>query len=109
MAASDCHGWRAVGPTGQQHENSANDIRCGADRSFSFVQFASNLDCAGTGTAKDYVRNACEQDIPPSLHTEAFDLIGCSQPTNPTCKTEMPSLSVVGGSVFLNGAGCVPQ
>ncbi len=109
MNASDCHGWRAVDNTGRAHDNSANDIRCNADGSFSFVQFPGNLDCAGTGTQKDYLLNACEQDTPPSLFTVAFDLICCSDPADPACKTEVPSVSAAGGSVYLNGEACVPE
>ncbi len=109
MNATDCHGWRAADTSGREHDNSANDIRCNDDGSFSFVQFAGNLNCAGTGVRKDYVLDVCEQDMPPSLYTVAFDLTCCRAPSDPTCKRALPSVSVAGGSVFLNGAACVPR
>ncbi len=107
LKASDCHGWQAVGG-GRTHDNSANDIRCNADGSFSFVQFAGNLNCSGTGTLKNYTLNVCEQDIPPSLYTVAFDTTCCARPTDAACKTAVPSVGVPGGIVFLNGGRCTP-
>ncbi len=108
MRATDCHGWQATDTSGRPHDNSANDIRCNADGSFSFVQFAGNLNCSGTGTRKDYVLNVCEQDIPPSLYTVASDLTCCSRPTDPACKTQVPTVSAAGGKIFLNGTACTP-
>jgi hypothetical protein len=108
MKTTDCHGWRAVDTSGRQHDNSANDIRCNADGSFSFVQFAGNLNCAGSGVRKDYTLNTCEQDRPPSLYTVAVDLTCCRNPSDPECRSEVPSVSVAGGQIFKNGAACVP-
>ncbi len=109
IGTTGCHGWRALDGGGQAHDNSANNIRCNPDGSFSFVQFAGNLDCAGSGTTKDYVLNVCEQDTPPSIYTMAFDLSCCSNPADPACRTEVPAVSAAGSSVFLNGVLCVPE
>ena len=106
MAANDCHGWRAVDTAGQSHDNSANDIKCNSDGSFSFVQFGGNLGCSGAGTLKSYTVNVCEQDIPPSLYTVAFDLTCCSDPGAPGCTTGLPSVTVPGGTVYRNGTAC---
>jgi hypothetical protein len=86
MGQSYCHGWRAVDTTGREHDNSANDIKCNPDGSFSFVQFAGGLDCSGSGVLKTYEVNSCKQDIPPSLYTIAFDLTCCSAPDSPACE-----------------------
>ncbi len=106
MAAADCHGWSAVDPTGKAHENSANAIGCNADGSFSFTQFAGNLDCQGTGVVKTFVAGACEQDTPPVLYTQAVNLACCSDPSSSDCVTGLPAVSVPGGQVFLNGEPC---
>jgi hypothetical protein len=108
MAPTACHGWRAVDTMGRQHDNSANDIRCNADGTFSFVQFAGGLDCSGGGVLKTYALDVCKQDIPPTLHTVAVDLTCCSNPASPACVTDTPSVSVPGGTTFLNGAPCRP-
>ena len=109
MNAADGHGWRAVHTSGRAHDNSANDLRCNPDGSFSFVQFAGNLNCAGSGVRKDYVLDVCEQDTPPSLYTAAFDLTCCRAPSDPMCKTALPSVSVAGGAVVLNRAAGVTR
>ncbi len=106
MAATDCHGWRAVDPSGRQHDNSANNIGCNADGSFSFVPFAGNLNCAGTGVRKSYVLNVCARDTPPSLYTVATDLACCSAPDSGACTMGAPEVTVPGGSTFLNSVPC---
>lgn len=108
MAATACHGWRAVDTTGREHDNSANDIKCNPDGSFSFVQFAGNLECTGTGVLKTYMVNACQRDVPPTLYTVAIDLTCCSDPAAAGCRSGVPSVSVAGGSIFLNSLRCVP-
>jgi hypothetical protein len=108
MPASACHGWRAIDTTGKQHDNSANDIKCNADGSFSFTQFAGNLACSGKGVTKTYAPDKCEQDIPPTLYTQAVDLTCCSAPGSAACLTGTPSVSVAGATIFLDGAACAP-
>jgi hypothetical protein len=103
MDALDCHGWQAVDPTGRVHGNSANSIRCNPDGTFSFTQYAGNLECGGSGVTKTYAPNTCQQDIPPRLHTSAIDLTCCSHPNSDQCKRGVPSVSVPGATIFLNG------
>jgi interferon gamma-inducible protein 30 len=65
---TQCHGWEAIDDSGKNHANSANNMRCNSDGSFSFTQFAGNLDCSGTGVDKTMTAT-CEQDIPPTLYS----------------------------------------
>jgi hypothetical protein len=108
MDSEDCHGWSATDPQGEEHLNSANDIRCEADGSFSFTQFAGTLDCSGTGVTKKYRLNICEQDTPPVLYTQAVDLTCCESPSSPECVTGAPTITVPGGMTYLNSASCKP-
>ena len=108
MAATDCHGWTAVDTSGKAHHNSANAIGCDADGAFSFTQYAGNLDCSGSGTLKTFFAGVCQQDIPPVLHTKATNLACCSDMEHPDCVVGMPSVSVPGGLVSLNGNACTP-
>jgi hypothetical protein len=108
MDAADCHGWAATDTDGNPHENSANDIRCNADGSFQFTQFAGSLSCEGSGVTKVYTLNECTQDIPPMLYTEAFDLTCCSAPESAECESGLPSVSVGDGTITLNGELCEP-
>ena len=107
MAPSACHGWTGTDPRGGIHENSAKNIQCHPDGSFSFEQYAGNIDCAGTGVLKTYTLNTCEQDIPPSLYTMAIDLTCCEDPSHPDCVHGVPSVSVPGGSITLDGEPCL--
>lgn len=43
MDSDDCHGWAAYDTEGKLHENSANNITCNPDGTFSFTQFAGTL------------------------------------------------------------------
>ena len=106
LAPTDCHGWVATDPMGRQHNNSANDIRCNADGAFQFTQFAGNTDCSGTGVTKVYQLNMCQQDIPPRLHTIAFDLTCCANPQSADCVSGLPLITVPGGMTLLNGTTC---
>jgi len=106
MRAEDCRGWSGEDNRGNVHENSADTIQCNGDGSFSFTQYAGNLDCSGTGVTKTYTLESCEQDIPPILYTVALDLTCCSDPDSPACVTGVPSVSVPGAEVSLNGAIC---
>ena len=106
MAATDCHGWRSLDNNGKQHDNSANTIQCNSDGSFSFLQYAGNLTCGGTGVLKTYPLNKCEQDTPPNLYTKAVDLTCCSDPQAAGCAQGVPSASVSGTTIFLNGDLC---
>ena len=90
------------------HENSAAAIGCNPDGSFSFTQYAGNLDCSGSGVTKTFLADQCEQDIPPSLYTMAVDLSCCEDPTGSECTRGMPSVSVPNGIVYLNGSPCEP-
>jgi hypothetical protein len=106
MAATECHGWRATDPTGRQHDNSANAIGCNPDGSFTYTQFAGNLDCNGTGVTKTFMTGVCQQDIPPVLYTLGVNLDCCTNPTSPSCVTGVPSVTVPGGEIFLNSTPC---
>jgi hypothetical protein len=106
LAAADCHGWRSVDTTGRQHDNSASQITCNPDGSFSFTQYAGNLTCAGSGVTKTYRLNVCEQDTPPTLYTTAVDLTCCASPSSAACVRATPSVSVAGATIYLNGAPC---
>lgn len=106
MATDDCHGWAATDPRGSLHENSASGIRCNSDGSFEFTQFAGNLLCEGTGVSKVFHPGECVQDTPPVLHTVAFDLTCCSEPESPECLAGVPSVSIEGATVTLNGEDC---
>ena len=106
LDAADCHGWTGTDNQGSIHENSANEITCHPDGSFSFKQYAGNVDCEGTGVLKTYTLNTCEQDIPPSLYTMAIDLSCCEDPDSAACDWDIPSVSIPGGSVLLNGEAC---
>lgn len=108
LAATDCHGWRATDTKGDLHDNSANQIKCNADGSFTFTQFPGNLNCTGTGNVKTYKLNVCEQDTPPMLYTKAVDLTCCSDPSSAACKKGVPSVGVAGATITLNGASCTP-
>ena len=102
----DCHGWRAVDPNGEAHDNSANAIGCNFDGSFSFTQFAGSIDCTGNGTVKSYALNHCEQDSPPSLYSVATNLTCCSEPDSEACVVGAPSVSQAGATIYLNGVLC---
>jgi hypothetical protein len=109
MAASDCHGWASLDPTGAEHLNSANNIRCNADGSFSFDQFADTLTCQGTATTKVYALDTCERDIPPTLYTMAVDLTCCLDPTSADCKVGVPSAGQAGTTtIYKNNVACTP-
>jgi hypothetical protein len=104
MEPTDCHGWGALDNRGQEHSNSASEITCHSDGSFSFKQYPGNLECSGTGVLKTYYPNECEQDIPPVLYTVAIDLTCCSTPE--ACATEIPSVSIEGSTIYKNGELC---
>ena len=46
IPATDCHGWQSPDTVGREHNNSASNIQCNGDGTFSFVQYAGNLDCS---------------------------------------------------------------
>ena len=106
LAATSCHGWLAVAPSGETHENSANAIACTEDGGFTFTQFAGNLACQGNGTVKTYAPDVCEQDIPPVLYTKAINLACCMSLTHPDCEYGSPSVSVPGGQSYVDGQLC---
>lgn len=108
MAATACHGWRATDARGELHDNSANAIRCNADGSFQFTQFAGNLTCEGTGTVKVYASGECEQDTPPSLYTVPLDLACCTEPESEACIVGRPSVGIAGAEITLGGEACAP-
>ena len=106
LAPERCHGWTAQDPTGEVHDNSAAAIGCNPDGSFSFTQYAGNLDCEGTGVTKTFVADECTQDIPPVLYTVAIDLACCTDPESGSCTEDIPSVSVPGGQTFIDGVPC---
>ncbi len=48
----------------------------------------------------------CEQDTPPTPYTTAVDLTCCASPGSAACVRATPSVSVAGGTNYLNGAPC---
>jgi hypothetical protein len=109
LEPTDCHGWRSVDSEGEEHNNSANQIRCNADGSVSFVQFAGSIDCSASvrpGVAKTFRPGVCEQDTPPSLYTKGFDTTCCTDPSAPGCVTGTPSARDGKASIYLNGELC---
>jgi hypothetical protein len=67
--AEQCHGWQAEDNSGKTHDNSAKNMRCNEDGSFTFDQYAGNLVCSGSPVTKT-MSSECEQDIPPSLYSK---------------------------------------
>jgi hypothetical protein len=61
LPEGQCHGWSAVDTSGKEHKNSANNIQCNPDKSFSFMQFAGSLDCTGNGHLKTFYAGQCKQ------------------------------------------------
>ncbi|MBK9034386.1 MAG: hypothetical protein IPL61_24490 [Myxococcales bacterium] len=106
LAPGACHGWRSTDTSGRVHENSASAIGCNADGSFQFTQYAGNLTCAGSGVTKRYAADACTQDTPPNLYTVAVDLTCCTDPTSPACAVGVPSATVPGTTIYLDGLAC---
>jgi len=104
MEPTDCHGWGAQDNSGQQHRNSASEITCHDNGSFSFKQHAGNLACSGTGVLKTYYPDECQQDIPPVLYTVAIDLTCCTNPES--CIPEIPSIPIEGSTIYKNGILC---
>ena len=104
MDASDCHGWSAEDNSGAEHLNSAANITCHEDGSFSFEQYAGNLDCSGEGVLKTYYPDECEQDIPPTLYTVAVDLSCCADPD--ACTAAVPTVDQPNAGIYKNGRLC---
>ncbi|KAK3268907.1 hypothetical protein CYMTET_22616 [Cymbomonas tetramitiformis] len=104
--SSGCHGWRAEAPDGELHDNSANDMRCNTDGSFSFMQFAGTLVCDGSGTEKSIVLGECHQDKPPTLYTKGTENSCCTDPTSSGCVTDVPYVTQAGATIYLNGELC---
>jgi hypothetical protein len=104
MEPTDCHGWSAEDTGGNEHLNSAANMTCHDDGSFSFEQYAGNLDCLGSGVLKTYYPDECEQDIPPSLYTVAVDLSCCADPDS--CASEAPSVEQSNSNIYKNGLLC---
>lgn len=103
-----CHGWAGTANDGDRHENSANAIRCNADGTFEYTQFAGNLECRGTGVRKVYEPGVCEQDIPPVLYALPVDLACCTDPDGPDCIVGVPEAGPVGAVITLDGVECEP-
>ena len=108
LEADDCHAWRALDTSGREHDNSANSISCNADGSFSFVQFAGNLNCAGTGVEKTYFPFFFNDTATTEIYTLATDLACCSAPNSAECTTGTPGVSVAGATIYLNATPCTP-
>lgn len=110
LKATDCHGWRGVDTSGAQHDNSANNIRCNGDGSFSFDQHAGTLTCNNpTPVTKTYRTGQCAQDIPPSLYSIPLNLSCCTAPGSASCTSGTPSVGAGSSStVYLNNKTCAP-
>lgn len=99
-----CYGWAS---TDSSHINSAKDIQCVEATTFSFVQYAGNLNCQGTGVFKTVKLNDCEQDYPPAVYTVGIDLACCADPNGAACKTDVPYATSNGGSlIYADGQLC---
>jgi len=106
-AGSDyCHGWASADSSGEQHQNSASGMQCNEDGSFSFTQYAGNITCSGEGKLKTFVLNECTQDYPPSLYSMGTNFACCQDPASAECQVGIPTVSVPGGQVYLNGELC---
>eukprot|EP00961_Rhodomonas_salina_P270758 3658659-Rhodomonas_salina.2 len=105
-SADQCHGWEARDWAWRRHKNSANNMRCTGNGTFSFVQYPETLDCSGEGTVKT-ISMQCKQDIPPVLHTKGIDLNCCDHPE--ACIVDNPEVSVQGSYIYLNGEPCDGQ
>jgi hypothetical protein len=108
LAGDTCHAWSAVDTSGRVHYNSANNITCNADGSFSFTQFANSMSCDSPLGAhwKSYRINDCETDMPPTLHGMGLDFSCCSDPESSHCTSGVPSVGVDGAGIYLNGELC---
>ena len=104
---TDCHGWAAKDTAGREHLNSASNLKCNADGSFTLTQYAGDLGCTGTGVEKTFHQARCEQDPLPVLWSWAADLSCCSAPGSAACaNTGTPSVARAGWAIYLNGRAC---
>ena len=105
---TDCHGWAAKDTSGREHLNSASNLKCNADGSFTLTQYAGNLGCTGTGVEKTFRQARCEQDPLPVLWSRAAYLSCCSAPGSAACaaNTGTPSVARQGSAIYLNGRVC---
>lgn len=101
-----CHGWAA---SDDSHLNSASNMQCVDENTFSFVQFAGNTDCNGVGVPKTVKLNECEQDFPPTLYSIGVDLSCCKDPNSTDCKRGSGSTDVSGSRILNNGVQCDAQ
>ena len=106
LDSTSCHGWEAVAPNGEIHQNSATNMMCIDETTIVFVQYPGTLKCEGTGTQKTITFETCEQDIPPVLYSKGIDFECCKDPDGASCKTADPSVSVEGSTIYKDGELC---
>jgi len=116
-APEQCHGWATQDQNGKWHENSANNMRCNSDGSFTFDQYGGTLTCEGNGipVTKTLLNKSlgdenypCSADEPPPLYTGAVDLTCCTNPSSKLCKTQIPTTTAGSDPVeiYLDGQLC---
>ncbi len=108
-----CHGWAATDDTGKRHLNSAKNIRCTDANTFSYDQYAGNLDCTGSGVAKEFSRT-CKQGFPPRLYDLAVNLECCGASGYATagCTKGVPvvnSSATTNNLSYKNGIQCAEE
>mmetsp|Transcript_37154 Transcript_37154/g.116950 ORF Transcript_37154/g.116950 Transcript_37154/m.116950 type:complete len:112 (+) Transcript_37154:429-764(+) len=52
--------------------------RCNADGSFTYDQYAGNLECSGQAVTKTFHKDVCEPDVPPTIHSKPVDISCCT-------------------------------
>jgi len=104
---SVCHGWQDVDNAGATHDNSAKNMRCNGDGTFSFDQYAGNLVCNGSPVTKTYASGRCDQDVPPTLYTIGHDLTCCVSGLSAAgCATRAPTARNGAALITMDGATC---
>ena len=73
---------------------------------FTFTQYAGNLNCGGTGVVKTVTLDECEQDYPPSIYSIGIDFECCKNPNEASCTTGIGSTSVTGTKIYADGVLC---
>ena len=98
-----CHGWAAIAPNGDDHKNSAKNIRCSEDGStLLYTQYAGNIDCSAGGVDKTFVFNECHQGVPPNLYDKGLDFGCCGPVVKPTASVGGESHGDDSSAAFIN-------
>ena len=73
-------------------------MKCNDDGSFTFDQYAGNLDCSGSKVTKT-IGAECEQDIPPTLYSKQIGE-ACGSFSG------LPGVSQADSTIYLDGELC---